>query len=240
MGVIGLTAISSIDQTRTRGIIWARRDGTKVFRRAMRHSRRVRFLRWAVPIGLVGAACASIAIGRLGPMRILGKFPVDFSSLVISGTKITMQAPRLSGYTRDSRPYEFRAQAAAQDVTKPDKLELQGVHGKSELRDRSVVDVTAQSGIYDIKTEMMSLRQNVVLKSSSGLEVRLSEALVDTRAGNVTSEAPVEVHMPQGTINANRLEVVDSGDEIRFENGVTAVMMAPHGSPAMHARAEAR
>lgn len=240
MGVIGLTAISSIDQTRTRGIIWARRDGTKVFRRAMRHSRRIRFLRWAIPIGLVGATCASIAVGRLEPMRMLSKLPVDFSSLVISGTKITMRAPRLSGYTRDSRPYEFSAQAAAQDVTKPDKIELQGVHGKTEQRDRSVLNVTAQSGIYDIKTEILSLRQDIVLKSSSGLEVRLSEALVDTHAGNVTSEAPVEVRTPQGTVNANRLEVVNSGDEIRFENGVTAVMMPPHGSPAVHARAEAQ
>lgn len=217
-----------------------RNDGDRQFRAAVRHSRGVRMLRWAIPVSVVAVVAVSFAASWLNPLHMLAKLPIDPSKLVISGTKITMQAPRLSGYTRDSRPYEFSAQAAAQDVTKPDKLELQGVHGKSELRDRSVLDVTAQSGIYDIKTEMMSLRQNIVLKSSSGLEVRLSEALVDTRAGNVTSEAPVEVHMPQGTINANRLEVVNSGDEIRFENGVTAVMMPPHGSPAMHARAEAR
>jgi lipopolysaccharide export system protein LptC len=237
MGVIRLT-ISSIDQSRTRGFIWARRDGTKVFRRAMRHSRRVRFLRWAVPIGLVSMAAIGIGVERLDPMRMLSKLPVDFGSLVISGTKITMQAPRLSGYTRDGRPYELHAQAAAQDVTKPDLLELQGVHGKSEMRDRSVLDLTARTGVYDVKTEMLSLRQDIVLKSSTGLEVFLSEAQIDTRGGNVTSDAAVEVHMPQGTINANRLEVINSGEEIRFENGVTAVLVRT--SPVTNARAEAK
>ena len=34
------------------------------------------------------------------------RLPVDASGLVISGTKITMAQPKLSGYTRDSRWYE--------------------------------------------------------------------------------------------------------------------------------------
>ena len=48
----------------------------------------------------------------------------------------------------------------------------------------------------------------------------MSEALVDTRKGDVLSEHPVEVKMLQGTLNANRLEVVDSGDLVRFGGGV--------------------
>jgi len=48
----------------------------------------------------------------------------------------------------------------------------------------------------------------------------LSEALVDTRKGNVESQHPVAVKMLQGTLNANRLEVVDSGDLLRFTDGV--------------------
>lgn len=224
--MIRLATVSFIDQPGVRGIAWARRDGARIFRRAIRHSRCVRFLRWAVPLGIVAALAVIVLAAELDPLRMLAKLPVDFSSLVVSGTKITMQAPRLTGFTRDQRHYELTASAAAQDVTKPDTIELQGVHGTSEMSDKSVLDVRAKGGIYDTKSEMLSLRQDVVLKSSSGIEVYLSEALVDTHSGNVTSESPVEVHMHQGTINANRLEVVNSGDEIRFENGVTAVMVS--------------
>ena len=59
------------------------------------------------------------------PLRVLGKLPIDVGNLVVSGTKITMEQPRLSGFTNDARAYEMTADAAAQDLTKPDIVELQ-------------------------------------------------------------------------------------------------------------------
>ena len=35
-----------------------------------------------------------------------------------------MEQPRLAGFTAASRPYEFTAKAAAQEITKPDVMEL--------------------------------------------------------------------------------------------------------------------
>jgi lipopolysaccharide export system protein LptC len=69
------------------------------------------------------------------------------------------------------------------------------------------------------------------MKSTSGFEVYLSEAVVDIHSSNVVSEKPVEVRMQQGVINANRMEVVDSGEVIRFGGGVTMVTTA--GGQAM-------
>ena len=42
------------------------------------------------------------------------------------------------------------------------------------------------------------------------------------RNGNIVSEQPVEVKMPNGNLNANRLEVTNSGEVIRFDRGVDA------------------
>src|SRR5258708_18987416 len=100
------------------------------------------------------------------------------------------------------------------------------------MPDKSVFEMTADSGLYDSKAEMVTLRQNIIFKSSGGFEVYLSEALVDVRSSNIVSEKPVEVRMSQGTIKANRMEVVDSGDTIRFGNGVT--MVTTSGSHVMH------
>jgi lipopolysaccharide export system protein LptC len=229
-----LTIASPIDQRATHGYtVTSRSDGARLFRKAMRHSRTVRLVRLAIPVMILGAGAAALAAAQFNPLRMLTTLPVDFGSLVVSGTKITMQAPRIAGYTRDGRPYELTAHAAAQDFTKPNTIELQGIHGNSQMQDQTVLDLTADGGLYDSKAEILTLRQNVILKSTSGFEVYLSEAVVDVHSSNVVSEKPVEVRMQQGIINANRMEVVDSGDTIRFGNGVT-VNMKSSSNHVMH------
>jgi lipopolysaccharide export system protein LptC len=231
-GIESLTIASPIDQPAHGYIITRRGDGARLFRKAMRHSRRVRFLRLTIPVAILGAIAFGLVAAQFNPLRMLSALPVDFSSLVVSGTKITMQAPRIAGFTKDSRPYELTARAAAQDVANPNTIELQGLHGKTEMPDQAVFELTADSGIYDSKAELLTLRQNIILKSTSGFEVYLSEAVVDVHSSNVVSEKPVEVRMQQGKINANRMEVTDAGAVIRFGGGVTMVMIG--ATHAMH------
>ena len=137
--------------------------------------------------------------------------PARGSPRTIKGTKITMQAPRLTGFTNDSRSYEFTANAAAQDITKPDLVELNKPHAKVQMQDKSMVTMSAVSGIYNMKTEMLTLSDDINLASSTGYEGRLSEAVVDVRKGTVVSEKPVWVKLLNGFLNARRLEVFDNG-----------------------------
>ena len=51
-----------------------------------------------------------------------------------------MEAPRLSGFTRDSRGYEVNAKAAAQDLSKPGVVELKEIRAKVDMQDSSVVE----------------------------------------------------------------------------------------------------
>ncbi|HEY4774330.1 MAG TPA: LPS export ABC transporter periplasmic protein LptC, partial [Xanthobacteraceae bacterium] len=132
----------------------------------------------------------------------------------------TMEAPRLAGFTRDARGYEVTARAASQDITKPDVLELRDIRAKVEMQDKAVVELTAASGLYETKSERVTLNKDIVLTSSAGYEGRLSEAVVDVKSGNIVSQNPVEVKLLNGTLNANRLEVSERGDVIRFDGGV--------------------
>jgi lipopolysaccharide export system protein LptC len=202
-------------------------DRGRAFRRAKRHSRQIRFMRLAIPGSIVLAAAVAPFVTQFEPLRMLtglSGLPVDIGSLVISGSKITMQQPRIAGFTRDSRPYELTAHAAAQDVTKPDTIELQGLSGTTEMTDHTVMSLTAASGIYETKTDRLTLKKDVVLKSSGGIAVRLSEAVVDIKSGNVVSDKPVQVDLAQGSVSANHLEVAESGDMIRFDGEVTMVL----------------
>ena len=99
------------------------------------------------------------------------------------------------------------------------------------IRDsKSIVNITSNSGTYDMKTEMLTLIDKVHLVSSTGYEVRLSEAAIDVHKGTVRSDKPVWVKLTNGVINAKRLEVLDSGAVIRFGGGVSMTVVPEQDS----------
>jgi lipopolysaccharide export system protein LptC len=216
----------------------SRSDAERAFHAARRHSRLVRILRIAVPASVAVGVIIIALITYFNPLRMLARLPINIDNLVVSGTKVTMEQPRLSGFTRDARTYELTADTAAQDMTKPDIVELRNIRAKVEMQDKSSMEMTAVTGIYDAKGETLKLDQNILLNSSTGYQGHLSEALVDIRKGNVVSEHPVEVKLLQGTLNANRLDIVDSGDVIRFHGGVIMDMMLNQPPPQPKADAQ--
>jgi lipopolysaccharide export system protein LptC len=209
-------AIAYPDDARKGFSATSRGNFDRAYRTALRHSRHVRWLRIGVPVGLAAVLLAVVVANYLPPIGGF-RLPGELGNLVIHGTKITMQQPRLSGFTIDSRAYEFSANAAAQDLTKPNLVELQELHAKMEMQDKSTVAMSADTGIYDVKTEMLTLNDNIELVSSTGYEGKLSEAVIDVRKGNVVSEKPVWVKMLNGFLNAKRLDIVENGAVIRFD-----------------------
>ncbi len=189
----------------------------RAYRTALRHSRHVRLLRIGVPVAIAAVLLGVVAINYMPPIGGF-RLPGELGNLVIHGTKITMQAPHLTGFTVDSRAYEFSAEDAAQDITKPDFVELQKLHAKMEMADKSTVELSAASGVYNVKTEILTLNDNIELVSSTGYEGRLSEAVVDVRKGNVVSDKPVWVKMLNGFLNAQRLDIAENGSVLRFSD----------------------
>ncbi len=111
-------------------------------------------------------------------------------------------------------------------------MELHQLEAKIEMEDKSRVTVTSNAGSYDMKTEKLNLVDDVHLVSSTGYEVKLSEAQVDVHKGNVVSEKPVWVKLTNGVINANRLDVIDGGDIIRFSGGVSMTIVPDQDAQA--------
>jgi lipopolysaccharide export system protein LptC len=222
-----LSAPSDLGEQEARVIArFGRADATRAFRVAMRHSRHVRFLRVAVPAGVVISLLGGIGVTvLLKPLRALSGASVDVGSLVVSGSKLMMQQPKLAGFTRDNRRYDMVAQAAAQDLTKPDMVELHGIRATMEMKDGVVFETVAKGGLYNTKIEQLTLSQDIVVTSTSGYQAFLNEAVLDVRAGKIVSDKPVEVKTASWTINANRMEVAESGDLMRFERGVSVTLL---------------
>jgi len=203
---------------------------TRAFARARSHSRWVRFFKRAIPVGaLVGIAGIVFAtwFDPFGEVEGLTLGPVT-----VSGSHVTMESPRLTGFRNDSRPYEVTASSARQDVRKPNLVEL------SDLKARIVTDdqgnaarLEAVSGILDTQKEQMELRRDVRVRTDGGQDVRLTSAFVDFKAGTVVSNEPVTVSLGNGVIRAAGLEVTDNGKVLHFRGRVSTVFDGPAERP---------
>jgi lipopolysaccharide export system protein LptC len=188
---------------------------------AARHSRLVRILRVAVPTAVILAMASVILVSIFNPFRmLLPKLPLNIGNLVVSGSKITMESPHLSGYTPDRRPYEVWAKTATQDVAAPNRVELKTIRAKVAMEDQSTVTLEALNGVMDTKQQQLELRKDIYLQSTAGYEAWLSQAFVDMGKATVTSDEHVDVKWSGGTLSADKMKITDGGDNIRFDGNV--------------------
>jgi lipopolysaccharide export system protein LptC len=190
------------------------------FAAAARHSRLVHILRIAVPVTVVVAMAMIVFVSAFNKFRTTKEVAFDPGNLVVSGTKITMETPHLSGYTPDQRPYELWAKTATQDIRDPDHVDLRNLRAKLLMQDQSTVFLDALTGNFDNKQQQLDLRKNIVLTTSTGYEAYLSQAFVDMANNTVTSDEHVDVKLTNATVSSDRLKIMEGGDVIRFEGNV--------------------
>ena len=195
----------------------------RMFRRAARHSRLVRFLRVGLPVGLVVALGLIVIVTYFNPLT--GPTSVSLDHVAISGTKINMEHPRLTGFTSDLLPYEVTAWVASQDLANPDVIEFTDPRAQLHTEDQGIVEIKARKGIYDTKADLLRLVDNILVQSTKGHEARLQEATIDIKKGTIVSEHRVETKFPNGTVEANHLDVAENGALVLFSQGVETFLV---------------
>jgi lipopolysaccharide export system protein LptC len=203
-----------------------RSDVDRAVRSAGRHSLLVRIMRIALPIGVLVGGASVVLVIYFKPMQVFEKLPSVSGKLAVQGSKITMELPRIAGFTRDKRSYELNAETAVQDIASPDIVEMQKLRARMEMQDKDVITLTANSGTYNTKGDTIVLRDQVIVTSQQGYKAQLREAAVGMKNGSVVSDQPVDITLPNGRLTANHLEVVDSGEVVRFGRGVVLTIDA--------------
>jgi len=198
-------------------------DATARYSAALRHSSRVRLLRRAIPVGAVVVVAAVAFVAFVEPFRTLPA-GLTVGPVSMNGTKVTMELPKLSGFKKDARPYEVTARWAAQDIKNPTIIELTDIRARIALQERGMATVEAADGIYNTQSEQIRLKDDVKITSDSGYEARLSSAIVEFKAGTVTSNDPVTVRFTGGTIDAEGVDMLDNGQHVVFRGRVRTVM----------------
>jgi lipopolysaccharide export system protein LptC len=199
-------------------------DREQAFVRAMRRSGRVRLLRKAILVSVLGAITAMVGIAIFNPFA--SKFgSLSFSALSLDGTKITMASPRLAGFRGDGQPYSVTAEKALQDIKHPTIVELQKLTGDIGMAAGETTHISADAGVYDSVSEQMRLTDNIRI-GNARFDVRLRTADINFKTGVYQSEEPVEVHVGKGTtIAGDRATARNNGQELTFEGHVRTTII---------------
>lgn len=189
---------------------------------AGRHSARVRFLRRAIVVICVLAVGVVAGLAAFDPFRRLPR-NVSIGQVRVDGTRITVEAPKISGVQKDGRPYEVMAQAGMQDTTTPNIIELRGIDAKIGLGDASTLKVTAEHGTYDSLNDHLVMDGSAQIKNDVGYAIFLKTAHVDFKTGALVSTDPVNVVLNGGTVAANQIDIENDG-KVSFEGAVKSII----------------
>ena len=154
---------------------------------------------------------------------------LQFSSIGIDGSKVTIVRPKLSGFRGDGQPNTLTADHAIQDVKQPGRVELHNLTGDIGMSPGETTHISADTGVYDTVGEHMNLADNIRI-GNSRFDIKLRSAEIDFKSGVYKSADPVEIYAGPGTtIRADRAEAHNNGQELTFDGGVRTTIVPQSG-----------
>lgn len=153
--------------------------------------------------------------------------PVFWSGDAGQPDMLSMASPRYVGQTKRDRPYHVTAQSASLDPLKSNMVHLDRPAAEIGLGKDGDVRMTALSGIYDRDTDKLLLDGGIEVVTSSGYRFATPSARVNLAQGRVRGLEPIEGDGPSGTLSADRFEIKDAGDILRFEGRVKVTVLPP-------------
>lgn len=214
------TALVRRDDASRTALVVTTGNRTADIARAQRHSSRVRWLRYGLPVACIALAGAytftvmkKAGVGSGLPLAALQK---------ILPENLTMDNPHYEGFGRDGSSYVLDAKTAQQDLATPTVIKLNGISGTIAQTDKSRTQITAASGSFDNKANVLELFQSIKVTSDSGLKAELTQATIKTKENLLFSKEPVLVEFPAGTIRSNAMTFRQKTREVTFDRGVAA------------------
>ncbi len=206
------------------GIVLAA-DRSDSFRQARRHTQVVKFLRLALPAS--GAVMCLIYVGALMGSDGLTSAMPDVAIPRITPQDLAMQNPNYDGVMDDGGTYRVAAARARQNFDRTDFIELETITGDLVAKDKTATKLTAVSGVFNHKENVLELKEKIEIRSDNGFSVDLTSAVVRAKEGRINSDEPVRVGFPAGGVTAKRLEIRQKEREVTFVDEVVARLVPP-------------
>lgn len=193
---------------------------TDTVHRAVRFASLARLLSWAALAAAVGFVLLFLYQAGLFNALVPAE-PRPVTDLP-DPDRITARESTVNGLDKENQPYEVKAAHGWQDEAVPTLVHMETVEGRFRRAGGSEFTLTANTGAYDTKLRELDLAGAVTIIQPDRFTAVMDRAHVVVEEKRLTSDTPVDVTMPTGTIRANGLEISDDGARILFLNGVKA------------------
>jgi len=142
---------------------------------------------------------------------------------------LSMASPRYAGHTKRNQPYEVTADSASLDPMQANMIHLDRPAADIAMGHDRDVHMSALTGVYDRDTEKLMLDGGIEVVTSSGYRFATRSAQINLAHGRVDGVEPIEGAGPRGSLSADRFEIKESGDVLRFEGRVKVTVLPPAG-----------
>jgi LPS export ABC transporter protein LptC/lipopolysaccharide transport protein LptA len=197
---------------------------------AHRHSRRVRFLRWALPssgvLTVVIATAVVLQNSGIGPTLP----PIEIPKIVADNLK--MQNPHYQGFNADGGRYWVKAETARQDLKTMTAIHLEAITGELTDAKKQKTHLVATRGIFDNGTNILELFDSIKVSGEGGLTADLTRATIATKDNIITSDQPSTITMGAGVIKSDQLKIRQKTKEYTFLENVRTHITQKSPPPA--------
>jgi lipopolysaccharide export system protein LptC len=142
-----------------------------------------------------------------------------------------MDNPHITGFDADKREYSVTADRAIQALTNPSAVRLEEITARVKVGTQGSAAISAQSGNFDNRDSTLKLYGGIVVDSSEGYSLRMSDADIDLQAGTMSSENPVSVSYEDSTTTGESMSVSRGGQVIILDGGVRTTLLPPKRAP---------
>jgi len=166
------------------------------------HDRIVSLLAKVLPMG-VGVIAALMVVTPLSPRGEIS-FLLDRTKVAVIAERLRVDNAMYRGADAQGRPFSLTAGDAVQQSRAEGIVRLSDLVARILLRD-GPASVTAAAGQYDLRKEVVSVPDGVVVTAADGYRMVASGVSVDLPEKSLVGSGGVSGAIPAGTFSANSL-----------------------------------
>jgi lipopolysaccharide export system protein LptC len=167
------------------------------------HDKVVSFLSKALPMA-IGVIAALMIVTPLSPRGEIS-FLLDRNKVQVIDERLRVDNAMYRGADAEGRPFSLTAGEAVQRSGREGIVRLKDLVARILLPE-GPASVSAESGQYDIREEVVSVPGGVLVTAADGYRMMARGVSVNLPAKRMVGSGGVEGTIPAGTFSANRLE----------------------------------
>jgi lipopolysaccharide export system protein LptC len=198
---------------------------------ARRANTRAGLTRWLSYVALAAAAGLALTFAvELGLFERKPEHPDTPLAPVEKPNQITGGPSRISGFDKNSLPFEITAQKGVQDEKNENLVHLEAVDSTFARPNGAKLNITSHGADYETKTKSLDLEGDVIFAEGQRFRARMDKAAVNMEDQTLMSRSPVSVDIIGGKITADSLTITSNGERIIFRGGVKANFVTQKGN----------